>query len=871
MKKSTLLIVRKSIIILTIIALYSSMAYSQEPRWKWARSAGEAEVQHSVTDSLGNTIVLGKFETASMMFGSIEVTGITGIESNNLYLVKYNSVGRVLWAVSFYGSDPYTALKPVKLAVNQRGEILVMGTSSNTPDLHIGDATLTFSSINQDVFTAKFYKTGRLLWARAAQTEGSGGPSSTGTDAAIDNQGSIYVTGYFAASTITFGTQTLMGDSTDSKLFLVKYAPNGIVEWAKTNQSGPLGIANTYGRFIAIHDDNIYLTGNYNGNKSVIFGSDTLNLWMGDNIFLAKFTSIGNFEWVNSYGNDLNDVPDKLQTDNDGNIYLTGAFNSTEIDFEGMPALNSGANYDIFITKLDPEGNPLWVNSINSQLISLKVWYGNNTKTNIDNENNFYVVAEYMGASVLYNSFLRDNAEEGTRDIIIIKVDGNSGDVIWAQPGNSQGENVFNSVVFDKESSIYLTGNVNVDPLIYKDIDASNAIVTDTVGNGGFYIIKIDASGAIKYARAKVNALDNVMTGVNLSVDPFGNLYLTGTFAGTGTNLDNIPVSSPTDAGIYTAKFSYVTDISGHVLDEAGSPVTTGYVKLYGFTWFQRSPLSDSVRIAGDGTYLFTDIPLGRYIIFAKPRIADYPFSAQTYYPSALYWEDAEPILVTSALPLTGRDIIVNSLQERTGTAFMGGEIYEADTTSVFKSSESLLKKVIKEVDVILAGGRLKSDYEVIAVTQTDENGDFAFYNIDDGDYSIIADIPGLPHEEMYYVTVSGGEFISNLDYLVGEEYLTRGQGGYTGVAGKDIKPDDNLKVMPNPNSGCFYICLENISTDTPVSVEIFNSAGQFVYEYVISNPSSANLLDIENISAGVYILKTAVNGKLYEKKLIIR
>jgi hypothetical protein len=870
MKKSTL-ITGKSIILLVLLALYSTWLHSQEPRWKWASSAGEAEVQHSVTDSLGNTIVLGRFYTATMRFDGIEITGITGGESNNLYLVKYNSVGRALWAVSFYGSDANTALDPVKLAINTRGEILVAGTSDNTPILNIANATLTFANANQNVFTAKFYKTGRLLWARAANTEGSFGPSSTGTDAVIDNQGSVYVTGFFAASTITFGTQTLMGDSLDNKLFLVKYAADGTIEWAKTNQSAPLGVANTYGRFIAMHGDNIYLSGNYNGNKAIIFGSDSLNIWGGDNIFLAKFTSIGNYEWVKSYGNDINDVPDKLQTDNAGNIYLTGAFNSTDIDFSGMPALNSGIYYDIFIAKLDPDGNPLWVQTINNQITSLKVSYGNNTKTNTDNENNFYFVAEYMGASVLLNYFLRDNAEAGTRDIIIIKMDGNNGDVMWAQPGNSPGENVFNSVVFDSESNVYLTGNVNIDPLVYKGFDATNAVVTDTVGNGGFYIIKIDSSGIIKYARAKVNAADNVMNGVNLSVDPFGNLYMTGTFAGVGTNLDNIPVSSPTDAGIYTAKFSYVADISGHVLDEVGSPVTSGYVKLYGFTWLQRSPLSDSVRITGDGTYLFTDIPLGRYIIFAKPRLADYPFSAQTYYPSALYWEDAEPILVTSAAPLTGRDIIVNSLQERTGTAFMGGEIYEADTTNVFKSSSLLLKKVIKEVDVILAGGRLKSDYEVIAVTQTDENGDFAFYNINDGDYSIIADIPGLPHEEMYFVTVSGGQFISNLDYLVGEEYLTKGAGGYTGIKDNNKETDKNLKIMPNPTGGFFYICLENMNTEIPVEVEIFNAAGQSVYKHVIINPSSANLLNIDYITDGIYILKAVVNGKMYEKKLIIR
>jgi hypothetical protein len=870
MKKSTL-IIRKSFIIPVLLVLYSSMVCSQAPRWKWARSAGEAEVKHSVTDSLGNTIVLGTFTTASMIFDNIAITGKTGGESNNLYLAKYSSVGRVLWAVSIYGTDDNTALDPVKLAINTRGEILVMANSDNTPTLNIANATLTFSNANHNVFIAKFYKTGRLLWARAANTEGSGNPNSEGTDALIDNPGSVYITGFFAASTITFGTQTLMGDSTDNKVFLVKYSPDGSVEWAKTNQSGALGIANIYGRFITIHGSNIYLAGNYNGNKSILFGSDTLNMLGGENIFLAKYTSIGNYEWVKSYGNISNDFPDRLQTDNDGNIYLTGVFNSPEVDFNGLLAPNTSAYYDIYIAKLDPDGNPIWVQSINSQLTSVKNINQANTKTNIDNENNFYIVAEYMGASVLYNSFLRDNAEEGTRDIIAIKIDGNNGDVRWAQPGNSPGENVFNSVVFDREGSIYLTGNVNIDPLVYKDIDATNIIVKDTVGNGGFYIIKIDRFGAIRYSKSKVNALDNVMTGVNLTVDPFGNLYLAGTFSGIGTNLDNIPVSSPTGVGIYTAKFSYVTDISGRILDEAGSPVTSGYVKLYGFTRLQRSPLSDSVPIIGDGSYLFNDIPFGWYIIFAKPRLVDYAFSAQTYYPSALYWEDAEPILVTSTVPLTGRDIIINTLQNRTGTVFMGGKIYEADTTNVFKSSKSMLKKVIKEVDVILAGGRLKSDYEVIAVTQTDENGDFAFYNINDGDYSIIADIPGIPHEEMYYVTVSGGVFISNLDYLVGEEYLTKGEGGYTGVAETNVKLPDDLKIMPNPNNGSFYLCLENINADTPVSIDIISASGQSVFNCKISNPSSANLIDMGSISAGVYILKTSLNNKLYKKKLVIR
>jgi hypothetical protein len=861
----------KSLIFIYLLAIIPiSLLYPQSPKWSWARSAGEAEIYQSVTDSLGNTIVLGTFMTQSLKFGNFEVTGIESGESINLYLVKYNSVGRVLWAVSIFGSDGGTQLKPIKLAVNIRGEIVVMGTSDNTPDIQLNKATLRFANTNENVFVAKYYKTGRLLWARAVNTSGGSYPVSVGADAVIDNSGVVYVTGNFTADTIRFGLQYLLGDSAGARLFFVKYNPNGIVDWAKTNQSDITGIGNIYGRFLAINNDQIYLAGDYNGNRSFIFGSDTLAVRGGENVFLIKYTSIGNFEWVRSYGGDLTDLPDQLKIDHEGNAYFVGVYNSTLIDFYGQTVTNSGMDFDVFILKLDPAGNPMWVKNVNTQLASVKNTPGSDTKINIDNENNLYIIAEYMGPSVLYNFVQRPNAEAGTRDIIITKLDV-TGEFVWARSGNSPGDNMFNSAVFDRHGSIYFSGNVSIDPLVYEDIDATNVIVKDTIGHGGFYIIKIDKEGDIHFARSKVNAIDNAMTGNSLSVDIFGNLFLTGTFIGTGTNLDNIPVTEAGDVGIYTAKFSYVTDISGNVFDEEGGPVTSGYVKLYGFTRFQRSPLSDSVSINGDGSYLFNDIPFGWYIIFAKPGAIDYPDAAQTYYTSAAHWDEASPILVTSTEPITGRDIIVNNITERAGDAFMGGEIYEADTTNIFKSSKSVLKKAVKGVNVILAGGRLKSDYEVIAITQTDENGDFAFYDVADGIYTIIADIPGLPHEEMYDVTIIGGEFISNLDYLVGEEYLTKGEGGYTGIFENVDKLSDNLKILPNPNDGSFHIYFEDIYTGSSIDLEIISVSGQSMYKETIYNPGISNFIDIKNISAGVYIIRTTIESKQYLNKLIVR
>jgi len=872
MKNLALISGKLSVIILFL--LYSSLIYSQAPRWKWAQTAGDADVFQSVTDTLGNTVVLGKFYSNNIIFGNTQVPGSTFGGSHNLYLVKYNSVGRVQWAVSVHGADSGTTIIPKKLLINKRSEIVIYGTVQNTSELTIRNTTLSLSNTNENIFIAKFFKTGRLLWARVVNTIGGVLPISIGTDALIDNAGNVYATGYFSADSILFGPYPLVGrtDTLSAQLFLVKYDLHGLVEWAKTNAYENIGSGNTYGTFLANDkNENIYLAGVYNGNESFILGTDTLMIRTGENLILAKYDASGNFAWAQGYGGNFDELPDNLMTGPDNNIYLVGVYNSPVLDFYGQIATNSGINFDVFISKIDPNGIPLWVQSINTQIDTIKEEPGTNIKTNIDEANNLCFVAEFMGTSVLFNDNEQINDKENSRDIIIAKLNGLTGEVEWAQSGNSPGDNMFNSVVFDKAGSIYLSGNVFGNPLIYEDVDATMVAVKDTIGNGGFYIIKIDNTGKIGYARSVVNAMDNFIADNSISVDPFGNLFVVGKFAGFGTNLGNVPVTNTGNLGIYLAKFSYVTDISGMVVDDEGTPVNEGYVKLYGFTRFQRSPLSDSVLINADGSYMLENIPFGWYIIFAKPGNNTYPDAVQTYYPSAAHWDEAEPILVTSTDPITDRDIIINDLQRSAGDAKLGGEVYEADTTSVFKSGAKIYKKAAKEVYIILVGGTLKSEYQIIAFTQTDEYGGFEFENIDNGDYGIIADIPGLPHDELYYVTVTGGQFISNLDYMVGEEKIYKGEGGYTVIPGNTDKLAENLIVSPNPNNGSFTINLENIDYDAPVSFEIVNTAGELIYKGIITNPADVNYIDLSTIAKGAYILKVTVNDERYLKKLIVK
>src|SRR4030095_7856591 len=100
----------KKPLLLTIITLSLTIAnmqlFAQSFDWAWAKSAGgtSSESGKSVsTDLFGNVYLTGRFNSDSVTFGSftLENAGLSG----DIYLVKYDSNGDVLWARSVGGTN----------------------------------------------------------------------------------------------------------------------------------------------------------------------------------------------------------------------------------------------------------------------------------------------------------------------------------------------------------------------------------------------------------------------------------------------------------------------------------------------------------------------------------------------------------------------------------------------------------------------------------------------------------------------------------------------------------------------------------------------------------------------------------------------
>jgi hypothetical protein len=135
-------------ILFPILLAFSAIASSQpstiqEPRWKWARTASDAAVYLSVTDTIGNIVSVGTFSDSSMYFGSTAIAGSSAGESTSMFIAKYNTTGGISWAQSVFGLNSSSQVKPVKVVMNDDGKIGVFCKISNITELKIGKYSVT--------------------------------------------------------------------------------------------------------------------------------------------------------------------------------------------------------------------------------------------------------------------------------------------------------------------------------------------------------------------------------------------------------------------------------------------------------------------------------------------------------------------------------------------------------------------------------------------------------------------------------------------------------------------------------------------------------------------------------------------------------
>ena len=325
--------------------------YNSSGNLIWARSTGNSgsEFGTSITaDIQGNTYIAGYFNSPVITFSDIILTNADNTGStNDIFIVKYNSSGNVVWADKAGGLDDDYGNS---VATDMSGNIFITGYFTST-SIRFGIATLSNTGYD-DVFLTKYNSTGTVQWAKSA----IGDYVDKNTSVATDTSGNAYISGVFKSSMISFGGYLLANTgSSHGNIFLTKYNSAGSVQWTKS--VGDVGEAqNNYVSAIAADKSgDVYVTGWF-FNPSVTIGNTTItntdNTGQYNDVFITKYNSLGNSVWAKKIGEETYDYITGITVDTSGHVFVTGYYDSALLFF-GTAILTNSGYQDFYLARLD--------------------------------------------------------------------------------------------------------------------------------------------------------------------------------------------------------------------------------------------------------------------------------------------------------------------------------------------------------------------------------------------------------------------------------------------------------------------------------------------------------------------------------------
>lgn len=374
-----------------------------------------------------------------------------------------------------------------------------------------------------------------------------------GNEIVVDNEGNSIVVGHFN-NTVDFdpgnGTYNLTSSGA-SDIFILKLDTEGGLVWAKsiggvTAESAKSSTVDDFG--------DILITGYFYDTVDFDPGPNTYSLTSNgmQDIFILKLSNEGNFLWAKSMGaTNGSDIGNSIKTDIMGNVLVTGQFEET-VDFDpsaNIFNLSSIGNSDIFILKLDVEGNFSWAKNIGSSSSD----YGHTI--DIGSEN-FIYISGYFNDQMDFDPGpgVFEITPFGSYDAFILKLD-LSGNFIWGKNFGGENSNTNSrSISIDLFNNVYTVGEfsqtVDFDP-------SPNQYNLTAEGASDTYISKLDENGNFQWAlRIGGLFIDRARSVVN-DIDGF--IYIAGEFNHTvdfnpGTDIYNL--TSAGDLDVYIMKLN---------------------------------------------------------------------------------------------------------------------------------------------------------------------------------------------------------------------------------------------------------------------------------------------------------------------------
>ncbi len=214
-------------------------------------------------------------------------------------------------------------------------------------------------------------------------------------------------------------------------------------------------------------------TSSYDGNLTGVmgpFGVRSSFPFSGPDIWVVKTDSIGNISWQSTFGGSESDNGIYIEQTSDSGYIFVGTTSSNDGDISGYHG-----NIDIWICKLNSQGNRMWARSIGGILDEIPV-----SCTELPGGNLLIACG-----STSNDGDIQGNHGNGSADCCIFKLSA-GGTILWQKCYGGSGEDAMAQVLILTDG-FYIAGSTN-------SIDGD---ISGLIGTIDMNLIKVDTNGTI--------------------------------------------------------------------------------------------------------------------------------------------------------------------------------------------------------------------------------------------------------------------------------------------------------------------------------------------------------------------------------------
>ncbi|MBK9448423.1 MAG: T9SS type A sorting domain-containing protein [Bacteroidetes bacterium] len=472
-----------------ICLLSASHLLAQQDTWVNHFGSGLADSPEDIlVDDAGNSYVSGYFRD-TLWIGTTE---LIASGKNDVFLAKFAPDGQLAW-INRYGWNSNEFAHG--LAFDAMGNVIMVGEYQDST-IFEGDTLFSGDSLwygapaeTYDVFWVRVTPSGTMdkFWGGGW----FGGESFNEVQVGLD---SLY---YFAGLYRTFNNWTFANP--DDLEGLGSGYDDAI--WVRSDSSGFMDHkAIAAGRYVdrasaiaLVGDSLVVMGGTFQDTCYFRHSSQYGITGFEDDVFIACYSDTGRFKWAVQGGSKAIDDLTALVTDAQGNIYFSGAYDSS-FTIAGQTLVGTG-HLDGVVGKLSVDGNLLWLKHFGGMGFDVA------RDLRITNSGDLLVTGYFQRQMDLGSGIQLEIADTFDQNAYVVKLDA-AGNALWAKNLGGSGPDLGVAVDEDAAGYIYAVGT-------FAGTGQFGQVSATALGGEDIYVLRMNADGAV-FSTEAVSPISNV-------------------------------------------------------------------------------------------------------------------------------------------------------------------------------------------------------------------------------------------------------------------------------------------------------------------------------------------------------------------------